>query len=341
METTLFKTVAIAAALVGSAGMATAQSAADFYKDKQVTILIGYGVGGTYGKYSTILAQQLKPVIGAKSVIVQSMPGSGGLRMTNYAYNVALKDGSVIMMPPDTLVVTQLMKPKAAKYDASKLTWLGSAIQANAAVGVRADSGVHSIQDAMKKEVAMASSGIGSQTYLVPQLANALIGTKFKIVKGYKGSRKMQLAMEQNEVQGISLTWLAWKTNRLDWYKKGFAKIILQMGPTDDPALPGVPQLSSMVDPSDKPIVAFMSTMAPIGRGLAMPPGVPQDRIAFLRAAFKQAVTNSDFAASAKKRKLEVSYSSGETVQKIVNESLKIDPKLVKRAQILLFGKAS
>ncbi|MGB0632496.1 MAG: hypothetical protein ACPGRZ_17540, partial [Alphaproteobacteria bacterium] len=126
MKSVFIKSLAAAALVAGSAVGAQAQSTADFYKGKQVKILIGYGVGGTYGKYSTILAEQLKPLIGAGSVVVQSMPGSGGLRMTNYAYNVAPKDGSVIMMPPDTIVVTQLMKPKAAKYDASKLTWLGS-----------------------------------------------------------------------------------------------------------------------------------------------------------------------------------------------------------------------
>jgi len=341
MKNALLKSIAAVAILAAGASGAAAQSAADFYKGKQVKILIGYGVGGTYGKYSTILAEQLKPLIGAGSVVVQSMPGSGGLRMTNYAYNVAPKDGSTLMMPPDTIIVTQLMKPKAAKYDASKMTWLGSAIQANAAIGVRADSGVTTIKHAMEKEIAMGSSGIGSQTFLVPQLANGLIGTKFKIVKGYKGSRKMQLAMEQNEVQGVSLTWLAWKTNKLDWYKKGFAKIILQMGPTNDPELPGVPQLSSMVAAADKPIVGFMSTMSPIGRGLAVPPGVPQDRIAFLRNAFKKAVTNPAFAASAKERKLQVNYKSGEEIQGIVNEALNIDDALVKRAQTILFGGAS
>ena len=341
MKRFLIKSLAIAALVAGGAIPANAQSAAEFFKGKQVKILIGFGVGGTYGKYSTILAEQLEPLLGAKSVIVQSMPGSGGLRMTNYAANVAPKDGTTLIMPPDTIIVTQLMKPKAAKYDAGKLTWLGSAIQANAAIGVRTDSGVTTIQDAMKKEVAMGSSGIGSQTFLVPQLANGLIGTKFKIVKGYKGSRKMQLAMEQNEVQGVSLTWLAWKTNRLDWYQKGFAKIILQMGPTDDPELPGVPQLSSMVSAADKPIVGFMSTMSPIGRGLAVPPGVPQDRIAYLRDAFKKAVTNPAFAESAMKRKLQVNYKSGEEIQSIVNEALTIDPKLVKRAQTILFGGAS
>jgi len=341
MKNILIKSLAAAALVAGSLTGAQAQSAADFYKGKQVKILIGFGVGGTYGKYSTILAERIKPLIGAGSVVVQSMPGGGGLRMTNYAYNVAPKDGSVLMMPPDTIVVTQLMKPKAAKFDASKLTWLGSAIQANATIGIRADSGVTKIEHAMEKQVAMGSSGIGSQTYLVPQLTNGLIGTKFKIVKGYKGSRKMQLAMEQNEVQGVSLTWLAWKTNKLDWYQKGFAKIILQMGPTDEPDLPGVPQLSSMVSDADKPIVSFMSTMSPIGRGLAVPPGVPQDRIAFLRDAFKKAVTDPAFAAAAKERKLQVNYKSGEEIQGIVNDAVKTDAALVKRAQTILFGGAS
>ena len=333
-----FLTVAAAGA-VAMAGGALAQSPADFYKERQVTILHGFGVGGTYGKTSLALAEALKPILGTDSIIVQNRPGSGGLKMTNYAYNVAPKDGSVLLMLPDTLVVTQLTRPKAAKYEADKFTFLGGALRVNSVMVVRSDTGVKKWTDLRTKEVPLASSGVGSQTYQVPAIVNGLLGTKIKIVKGYRGSRKMLLTMEQGEVAGINLTWLSFKTNRQEWFENGFAIPLMQMGPEPEADLPNVPMLRDLVAAEDRPIIAFMSTLVSIGRSLATPPGVSQDKIDFLRAAFAKAVATPGFAASMKKSKLRVTPNTGEEIQKVVNDSLKIKPEIVAKARELLFGK--
>ncbi len=330
---------AAAAGAIAATGGAAAQSPADFYKGRTVTILHGFGVGGTYGKTSLALAEAFKPILGTDSVIVQNRPGSGGLKMTNYAYNVAPKDGSVILMLPDTLVITQLTRPEAAKYEANKFTFLGGAVRVNSLAAVRSDTGVKTWSDLKTKEVPFASSGIGSQTYQIPALMNGLLGTKIKIVKGYRGSRKMLLTMEQGEVAGINLSWLAFKTNRQEWFKNGFAVPVVQMGPKPEPDLPNVPMLKDLVAPADKPIVSFMSTLVTIGRSLATPPGVPTDRIAFLRKAFAKVVAQPSFAASMKKSKIEVTASTGEEIQKVVNESLKVSPAILKKARALLASK--
>ena len=259
--------------------------------------------------------------------------------MTNYAYNVAPKDGSVLLMLPDTLVVTQLTRPKAAKYEADKFTFLGGALRVNSVLVVRSDTGVKKWADLKTKEVPLASSGVGSQTYQVPAIVNGLLGTKMKIVKGYRGSRKMLLAMEQGEVAGINLTWLAFKTNRQVWFENGFAVPVIQMGPKPEAELANVPMLKDLVAAEDRPIIGFMSTLVAIGRSLAVAPGVPQDRIAFLRGAFAKAVAQPSFAASMKKSKLRVTPSTGEEIQKVVNDSLKIKPAVVAKARELLFGK--
>lgn len=333
------KLLALAAAGAMTAAGAMAAGPADFYKDRQVTILHGFGVGGTYGKTSLSLAEALKPILGTDSIIVQNRTGSGGLKMTNYAYNVAPKDGSVLLMLPDTLVVTQLTRPKAAKYEADKFTFLGGALRVNSVLVVRSDTGVKKWTDLKTKEVPLASSGVGSQTYQVPAIVNGLLGTKMKIVKGYRGSRKMLLAMEQGEVAGINLTWLAFKTNRQVWFQNGFAVPVIQMGPKPEAELANVPMLKDLVAAEDRPIIGFMSTLVAIGRSLAVAPGVPQDRIAFLRAAFAKAVATPAFAASMKKSKLRVTPSTGEEIQKVVNGSLKIKPAVVAKARELLFGK--
>jgi tripartite-type tricarboxylate transporter receptor subunit TctC len=341
MNKLLLKSVAIASALAVSTGIASAQSAKEFYNGKSVEIYIGYGLGGTYGKSATIMGEHLKGRLGADSVIVKSMPGAGGLKMTNYYANIAPKDGSAIMLPPDTLAITQMLKPKKAKYNSMDFTWLGAAVRSNSVSAVRADSGVKTWTDLKTKEVPFASSGLGSQTYQIPALINGLLGTKIKIVRGYKGSRKMLLAMEQGEAAGINLTWLAFKTNRKEWFDKGFALPVIQMGPTPDPELAGVPNLKDLVKAEDKPIVAFMSSLISIGRSLTVRKEVPADRKAFLRAAFEDMAKDPKFIADMKKRKLQVTFTSADDIHKVVKESVGMSTDVINRTNKILFGGAS
>jgi tripartite-type tricarboxylate transporter receptor subunit TctC len=341
MNTKFFAAAAVASALTLTAGTVTAQSAKDFYKGKTVEIYIGYGVGGTYGKSATLMGEHLKDRIGADAVIVKSMPGAGGLKMTNYYYNVAPKDGTALMLPPDTIVITELLKPKKAKYKSGNLTWLGAAVRSNSLAAVRADSGVKSWTDLKTKAVPFGSSGLGSQTYQIPALINGLLGTKIKIVKGYKGSRKMLLAMEQGETAGLNVSWLSFKTNRKEWFDKGFAVPVIQLGPSKEADLPNVPLLSDLVAKKDLPIVTFMGSLVSIGRSLAVRKEVPADRVAFLRAAFTDMANDPAFKADMKKRKLEATYTSAADIQKVVDESLTMTPAIIKRTNQILFGGAS
>jgi len=267
------------------------------------------------------------------------MPGAGGLKAANYAYNVMPKDGTGLYMPVDSLIISQLLRPNKVKFKSDDFTWLGTVVQSNATIVVRSDTGIRSLEDLKTKQVIMASSGKGSQTFLMPQLLNALYGAKFKIVTGYRGSRKMQLSMEQGETQGISLTWLAWKSNRPDWFKPdGFARAIVQIGYAKEPDL-DAPMFSDVVkSPEDKQIVNFMASMSPIGRGLAVPPGVSKDKISALRWAFDKTVSDPTFIAAAKKRSLQVNPLTGERIQAIVRQSLQASPAVVKRAQQLIMG---
>jgi tripartite-type tricarboxylate transporter receptor subunit TctC len=269
------------------------------------------------------------------------MPGAGGIKATNYVYNVAPKDGLTLFMPPDTLIISELLRPKAVKYKSGDFTWLGTAVQSNSVIAIRGDAGIKTVQDLKGKQIIMGSTGKGSQTFLMPMLANGVFNSQFKIVSGYKGSRKAQLAMEQGEVQGISLTWLSWKSAKEKWFKEGFAKAVVQIGVTKEKDLPNVPMLSDLVTGEDKKIVNFMASMGPIGRGLVVPPGVPQDRVAFLRAAFDKTVSDPNFAADAEKRKLRVISAGGAEIQSIVTESLKVSEPTVRRAQSIIFGKSS
>lgn len=333
---------ALAGVLVfGGATAATAETAAEFYKGKTLKIVFGFGVGGTYGKYSQILAQYLAPYTGAEKVITQSMPGAGGIKSANFMYNVAKPDGLTLFMPPDTIVISELLRPKAVKYKSNDFQWLGTAIQSNSIIVLRADAGIEKVSDLKSKQIIMGSTGKGSQTFLMPSLVNGVLDAKFKIVSGYKGSRKTQLAMEQNEVQGVALTWLSWKSAKEKWFTDGFAKPVVQIGVQKEQDLPDVPMLADLVSGEDKKIVNFMATMGPLGRGLVVPKGTPKDRVEFLRAAFNKTVADPNFIVNAEKRKLRVQAATGAQLQKIVNDSLKVSEDTVKRARAIIFGKSS
>ena len=321
---------------------AQAQSVEDFYKGRTVTLVYGFGAGGTYGKYALMFSEFLSKYIpGNPKIIAQSMPGAGGLKSANYAYNVMPKDGSAIYMPPDSIVISQMLRPKKVKYDSAKFTWLGTAIESNSIIVIRSDSGIKSLSDLKNKQIIMASTGKGSQTFLMPALLNAVYGSKFKIVTGYKGSRKSMLSMEQGETQGLSVTWLAWRSAHPEWFKPGgFAKAIVQIGYKKEKELQDVPMLSEVVkSETDKAIVSFMASLGPIGRGLATPPGVPADRVAALQAAFTKMVNDPSFEAAAIKRKLRVKPLTGPQVQKIVVDGMKVSPAVVKEAQMRILGK--
>ena len=333
----------LAAAAVAAAALPAhaQQSVADFYNGRTVTLVYGFGAGGTYGKYSLLLAEFLsKHIPGNPQVVAQSMPGAGGLKAANFAFNAMPKDGSSLYMPVDSMIISELLRPNKVKFKSNKFIWLGNVVQSNSVIVLRSDAGINKLSDLKTKQVIMASTGKGSQTFLMPQLVNALYGAKLKIVAGYKGSRSAQLAMEQGEAQGVSLTWLAWATARPDWFKPGgFAKPVVQIGVEREQDLPDVPMFSEVVASNeDKQIVKFMASIGPIGRGLVVPPGTPPDRVKALRAAFQGVINDPEFIAEVKKRNLRVIPLSGEKVQNIVDDSLKAPPSVVKRARELIMG---
>jgi tripartite-type tricarboxylate transporter receptor subunit TctC len=317
---------------------------ADTFKDKTVTILVGYGAGGTYGRTSLLLGNYMGGSIpGNPNVVVQHMPGAGGIKATNYFYNVAPKNGLNLLMPPEMTIVSQLLRPKKIKYDAKKFTWLGRVFGQNTTLVIRRDSGVTTLKGTMSKQIIVASSGKGSPTYLVPAMLNALLGTKLKIVTGYRGSRKMQLAMEQGEAQGVALGWVAWDSAKADWFKggdKSYAIALVQSGFGPQKGIENVPMVSSFLNnDDDKKVAKMLASAAIIGRGLVLPPGASKDVIAPLRAAFDNVTKRKDFRADALKRGLLVNPLTGAEIQTVVNELLSMPQSTVARAQKIIFGK--
>lgn len=333
----------IAAAAAAGTLVTAAPSSAFDYSGKTITFVIGYGFGGTYGKYSRTMAEHLKNHIpGKPNIIVQSQPGAGGIKATNFAYNVMQKNGFNVLVPPDAIVVSQLLRPKKVKYNAREFRWVGSTNQTNTIFVLRKDAGIKHWTDMRTTQVITGNTGPGSTSFLIPRMMQQMLGLKIKLISGYKGSRKTILAMEQGEHQGTGFNWLAWNSIVPHWFEPGKeqAVALMQTGHYKDPDLQDVPMLRDVVDKKYAPIVKFMATLGIIGRGLALPPGAPKDALVTLRTAFDKMVKDADYNADAKKRRLRVIASTGQQVQDVVENAFKnADPKVVAQARKIIFGR--
>ena len=314
---------------------ARAQSVAGFYSGKTINILIGAGEGGAYSLYGQLAAEYLRKLLpGNPTVIVQSMPGAGGIKATDFLANVAPKDGTSLGMLLDLAAATQVLQPRAVRYDLSKFSVVGSFVTDNPVVMVRADTGVRSFADMKKKSIIVGASGKGSQTYVHPALLKDVLGADIKIVTGYRGSADISLALERGEVQGQSATWVSWQARHIDWIKKGQIIPIVQVGLKKETGLPDVPLMLELATADeDRQVLELMSSGSQIGRALFAPPGVPADRIAALQAAFDTMVNDPGFREAAAKRKLVVAPTRGTEVQGIIRKVVSYAPAVIERAR--------
>ncbi len=314
------------------------------FAGKTMKIVIPYGPGGTYDKYGQTFAAHFGDhVPGKPNVIVQHMPGAGGVKAMNWAYNVMPKDGLSMIVPLDNAVVNQLMRPEKMRYDARKFQWIGASNQTNIVMAIRTDSGVRSWKD-LKGKALIASSSGQDTSFIACNLANGLLGARIKVVSGYKGSSTAMFAIEQGETQMATYNWLAWGSKVPHWFTgdKPFARAIVQVGVWRDPDVDqNVPMMSELVSSAeDKAVVAFIGSLGALGRGLALPPGTKAETVKMLRASYDSMNGDAKFSADLKKRKLRLIPSKGADIQKIVIEAVdNATPAVVARASKMIYGK--
>lgn len=322
-----------------SSGVTKADSVVGFYKNTTVRLITGGTAGGGYDLYLRTLAEHFgRHVPGNPSVIVENRTGAGGLTAVNYVYNAAQKDGSNLIMPYNIHPTFQLVKPEGVKFDARKLVWLGNMALLNSVMSVTRDAGVRTIADAKKKQLIFGASSKGSQTYIVPVIFNKLVGTKIKMVLGYRGTSPITLAMERGEVHGRVGSWYIWKASKPDWLSDGKLVFLAQDGLNRNPELPDVPLYEELVsDPESKKIMRFLSYPVATSRALAVAPGVPTERVAALRKAFMDTLSDPAFLTAAKKRKMDIDPGTHEYVEGAIAELFSTPPELVARIRSL-FG---
>ena len=325
--------------LVMLALSARADPVEDFYRGRDITLIIASGVAGGYDTYARVFARHFaNHVPGRPGIVPKNVPAGGGLTAANTLYSVSAKDGLTIAALTNGVAMDPLFGNPGARFDAQKFNWIGSIGKLQNICATWHESPIRTIAAARQREVVVAAAGATSNTAIVPRALNALIGTRFKIVAGYDPGAGLNLALESREVEGIcGLSWSTLKASRPDWIRNHKLNVILQMALDKLPELADVPSALDLVaDPANKKVLELILIRQEMGRPLVAPPGVPAERVAALRAAFAATMTDADFLAEAQRVQLEIDPLGGEAVGKLLAGAYAAPRDVVARAAALV-----
>lgn len=324
--------------MMGLIGTAHSQTAKEFYENRTIRFIVGGAAGGGYDFYARVLANHMpRHLPGNANIIVENMPGAGGVKGTNYFYNVAPRDGSVLGMPFFNNPVFQLIRPEGIRFDARQFQWVGNMAELNSVVAVHESVPVQTVEAARETEVILSASGKGAETYIYPTLLNAIAGTRFRLVMGYPGTAAMTVAIERGEVQGRGGSWMSWKSIRPDWVRDRQIRVIAQAGLRKDPDLPDIPLfLDLATTPEDRAMVQLLSLPIATSRAVPLPPEVPADRVELVRRAFDATLRDPEFLKEAAERRMDIKAMTGEEVQAAIEEMFQTPPEVIERAKAAL-----
>ena len=328
----LNKFVALAAAALAVCGLsrtAFAQSVEDFYKGKTVTIMIGYGAGGTDDVWARVLAKYMGEHIPGKPVIVATnVPGAGSLLLANQIYNTQPKDGTVIGLINRGVPFEPLLGGIGTRFDPMKLNYIGSPDRDTPACAIRVDAPVQNMQELLTKEYIVGATGSGSDSQLYPEVLANMLGVKMKIVQGYPGSRDILLATERGEVQGGCVSYDTIVRDVM--FRDKRTRILFQAALKPDDRMPEVPMIHDLATSEEqKRSLELFLQRTLVGRPFIMAPGVPAERVEAMRNAFLLALKDPGLAADAQVAGVNIHYVSPAELTKIISDSYASPPAVV------------
>jgi tripartite-type tricarboxylate transporter receptor subunit TctC len=300
-----------------------AQSVADFYHGKTVTLTVGYSAGGGYDTYARILARHMaRHIPGNPTIVVQNAPGAGSMRAANMLYNVAPKDGTAFGMFGRGIALEPLIGTSPAQFEAGKFLWLGSGTEEAAVVVIRAGAGIKTWADMLQKPFTVGGEGTGSDPDVYALLLKNVFGVKLRLISGYPGTTEMALAVERGEVDGrASWSWTSLKSLKADWIAQKKIEIPVQLNMHSSPDLKDVPLIGSFAKTErQRQIMNLVISRQVMGRPFMAPPGLPADRAAALRTAFDETMKDPEFINEATGRGQEVNPVSGADLDKLIAE---------------------
>ncbi len=320
--------------------------AQSFFADKQMTIVVGSGVGGGYDLYARLVGRHWPKFIpGAPTFVIQNLPAAGSLVAMNLIANSAPKDGTHIGAVQNHIGVEPIMgitgSPENARYDSRKLHWIGSTAKEVAVVIAWHNSGFKTFQDLQQRSMLVGSPGVATSSSVYANLLNELAGTKFKVITGYNTPAAIDLALERNEVQGRTGWYVSSMLSaKKQWLDDGKIDVLLQLAVEKHAAFPKVPLVTEFVsDPVKRAQLEFAFSWQLMGRPFVVPAEVPQDRVKLLRESFMTMMADTGVKAEALKLGLEVSPMSGEDVQALISRIYDTPPETVQRIRAIIVPK--
>jgi tripartite-type tricarboxylate transporter receptor subunit TctC len=313
---------------------AAAESVADFYSGKQVKIVIGASMGGSYGFYAQMLARHITPHLpGNPTVVVQAMPGSGGNKSMNYTYVAGPQDGSVVSLPLLTVVQETLFNPQV-RFDAKGYNYIGRFADVALVATAHKRTGIRTIEDAKKKAFPIGTLGPQNQTYVGPRVMNEMAGTKFNLISGYRGTTESYQAMERGEVDIATTSWNTLNLRHKAKLESGELIPIFTITAKRHPELPNVQAIIEFGNTDiEKDFLKILTVSSEIGRSLAGPPGMPKDRVEAWRAAMAKAVASKAFRDDVFKRNGRLNPISGEELTQTIHAVMNLPKSRVADAK--------
>jgi tripartite-type tricarboxylate transporter receptor subunit TctC len=314
---------------------AAAQAPGEFYKGKTISLITSTGVGGTYDVVARLVARYMPRYIpGNPTIIMQNMPGGGNVLATNYMFNLAPKDGTAIATIHSAMPLQQVLDAGGVRYDSDQFNWLGSTGAQNEVVLVWHTAGIKTLQEATERQIILGGTGAGAGIVILPTVMNNLLGTKFKIVTGYRTSEDVNLGLERGEVQARAFGFDSITSQHPDWITEHKVNFLVQSGVRRDKRLLDVPLVTEFARSDEQRKIFQLFSSAPaLGQPYVAPPGLPADRLAVLRKAFSATLSDKDFLADTEKIRFTIDATSADEVAEIVRQTTHAPADIVAKAK--------
>ena len=317
-----------------------------FYQGKTITIIVSTKAGDVYDLYPRLVAEFMpKHIPGNPNIIIQNVPGAAGLIGTNQIYNVAKPDGLTFGATYPALYFEQLVKRPEVKFDWTKFIWIGSTINSNSLMYMRADTPYKSVEDVRTASTPpkCGATGVTSSAYYMPKLLEQAVGAKFDVVAGYVAGQDIDLAVERGEVQCRAFTINAFFAREpfITWRKKNFVNVLYQTGSKRDERLKNIPLFNELMDKyktneETRRLAKVVLASDEFGRPLVFPPGVPADRVKIIRDAFDKTIHDPALLAEAKRRHLDIDPATGVELDALAKEVMTATPDIIEKVKKLI-----
>jgi tripartite-type tricarboxylate transporter receptor subunit TctC len=327
------RALALMACCLLAAAPLRAQPLADFYKGKQIRMVVGTESGQDYDTWARLVARHMRQYLpGNPTFVVENMPGAGSLIAANHLYNKAAQDGTTLGMVSRNIPNYALMRQPNANYDPLKFNWIGSPEITHRGCYARSDAGIKTPEDLFTRELMVGGDGAGTALTETPLLLKNLLGMKFKVIDGYKGATGVILAMERGEVEGLCQTTTAFMGSAQRLLDDGTFRILFTTERDPVPELKVPTVFAYAKTDEQRMILEIHASSLELGRPILAPPNVPADRIAALRRAFEAAMRDPALLAEAKQMKLTVEARSGDAIAAAIRTVAELPPELVAKA---------